>query len=54
MQNGFVSYFSLVKGLKPAKGRPADAARHPANAGNPRVIIQFSHHFVPEVKSTWH
>src|SRR5450759_333275 len=25
-----------------------------ANAANPRVIIPFSHHFIPEVKSTWH
>src|ERR1035437_3153236 len=25
-----------------------------ANAANLRVIISFSHHSVPEVKSTWH
>ena len=37
--------------LHPAHAPPT---RHPASPANPRGIIQFSHHSVPEVKSTWH
>ena len=47
--------FSLVNPVKPANSRrPYRAPRPPVSAGNPRGIIQFSHHPVPEVKSTWH
>src|ERR1017187_3495454 len=47
--------FSLLNPVTPPnRHRDFLSTEPPARAGNLRGIIQFSHHSVPEVKSTWH